>query len=216
MTTKPPNEHAELGSELVEIIRANVYSAIVQALGNDRFDGEIAVEAAESILQAIRQHGDTGKWPLYTTCEPYLSGWRVTAGFSELADAQAFHASLRKPDASTCTSCEELVEALKIATPYIAGSYEDNLRIPRHKQNYEIANVAIANYTKRKPDAPKLMTEDEAVEIMALAAANLRRAKYNLPKLSISDVRRDEASSGIEEEARASYRALTAAQKKGK
>ena len=60
------------------------------------------------------------------------------------------------------------------------------------------------------------MTEDEAVEIMALAAANLRRAKYNLPKLSISDVRRDEASSGIEEEARASYRALTAAQKKGK
>lgn len=35
-------------------------------------------------------------------------------------------------------------EALRVAVPYVAGSYKDNLRIPRDKENYDAANKALA------------------------------------------------------------------------
>jgi hypothetical protein len=39
---------------------------------------------------------------------------------------------------------KQAVEALGIAVPYIAGSYEQSLRIPRYKNDYEIATEALA------------------------------------------------------------------------
>lgn len=50
----------------------------------------------------------------------------------------------RTPSAEV-TALVEARDALATALPYIAGSYEDNLRIPRYKNDYEVAKKAVAS-----------------------------------------------------------------------